>query len=351
MFMLDPTMKRDARSLSHETLEEMRRMAVKCVLEGETQRSVAKRFGVTYQIVGKWMSMYRKYGSDGLASSKSPGPARALSDRQIAKLLKTIIGKNPRQLNFGPALWTLPLVAQLIERLFGIVLHASTVGRLLHAMGLTPQRPTRRAFQRDAEEIARWMTNDFPRIAEEVRRKQAVLLFLDETGVHEDHAIGTTWAPRGATPVVEVSGSRRRVNVISAISPRGRIWFRCYYGTLNASRYVEFLKDLSASISKPIVLVHDRHPAHTAASTRRYLKDCGRKLVAHELPAYAPELNPDEHVWSLLKGAFRTRPLSRDEDLTERVTASMQRLSTDPIAVTKFFDHPAVKYVKEALDD
>jgi len=342
--------KRDARSLDHATLEEMRRLGVSRVLRGETQVDVARSLGVNVHAVSKWMRRYREEGEAGLASSKAKGRERTLKEAQVRRLERIIVGKNPRQMNFGPALWTLGLVGQLIERLFGVVHHKSTVGRLLNDLGITPQKPTRRAFQRDDSECMQWMTKDFPRIVREAKRRQATLLFSDETGIQEDQAVGTTWGKRGETPVVRVTGTRRRVNVISAISPRGRLWFRCYRGTLTAQRFVAFLADLLADTSKPIDLIIDRHPAHVAALTRRFIHANRSRLRVHYLPGYAPDLNPDEHVWSYVKALFRADPLERDEDITEVVDASMRLLRDDRAKVKSFFQHPAVQYVQAALN-
>jgi transposase len=340
---------RDARSLDHATLEEMRRLAVKRVLAGESQVSVAASLEVDKHTVSKWMRRFRSDGESGLASRKASGRPRTLSEKQQEHLRRIIVGKNPRQLNFGPALWTLNLVGALIEQLFGVVHHASTVSRLLHALGLTPQKPIRRAFQRDEEECRRWMTIAFPEIVREAKRMQATLLFEDETGIHENAPVGRTWGPRGETPVVAVKGSRRRVNVISAVSPRGRLWFRCYSGNLTAVLFVEFLQALLGDTKKRLVLILDSHPAHVAAYTRRFIHENRRRLQVHFLPGYAPDLNPDEHVWSYIKGAFRGDPLEQDEKLEVAVTDAMEKLRSTPKIVKSFFDHPGVRYVKTAL--
>jgi transposase len=272
-----------------------------------------------------------------------------LSDTQVKVLHRIIIGKNPNQLNFGSVLWTLPVIAQLIEVRFGVVLHATTVARILHRLGLTPQRPVRRAFQRDERECVEWMINTFPSIVREAQRKQAVLLFLDEAGVHEDHPVGTTWGAQGQTPIVRVTDTRRRINVISAISPRGRLWFRCFHGKLNALLYIEFLKGLLHDISKRLVVIHDRHPAHMAAATRRFIAANKARLSVHELPAYAPDLNPDEHVWGYVKGAFRRHPIEADESLDQAVESLMHEIKRRPTFVRTFFEHPETEYVRKAL--
>ncbi len=347
--MMNPMPNRDARSLDHTTLEEMRRLGVKRVLGGESQVAVAASLEVDKHTVSKWMRRFRSEGEGGLASRKATGRPRTLTEKQRQRLRRIIIGQNPRQLNFGPALWTLNLVGALVERLFGVVHHASTISRLLHALGLTPQKPIRRAFQRDEEECRRWMTIAFPEIVREAKRMQATLLFEDETGVHENAPVGRTWGNRGDTPVVSVTGSRRKVNVISAVSPRGRLWFRCYSGNLTAVLFVEFLEALLGDTRKRLVIILDSHPAHVAAYTRRFIHQNRRRLRVHFLPGYAPDLNPDEHVWSYVKGTFRGDPLRRDEKLEDAVSEQMETLRSTPALVKSFFDHPAVQYVKAAL--
>lgn len=347
--MRSVTERRDARSLDHATLEEMRRLAVSQVLAGAGHAEVARSLQVHRCTVAKWMMSYRDEGETGLESSKATGRKPTLTARQTERLKRVILGKNPQQLNFGPALWTLPLVSQLIEKLFGVVLHKTTVGRILMHLGLTPQKPVRRAFKRDDEECLRWMQRDFPRIVREARKRQATLLFEDEAGVHEDGPLGTTWGSKGTTPVAHVTGTRRRTNVISALSPRGRLWFRSYRGRLNAPSFIAFLKALLHDFRKPIDLILDRHPAHVAGSVRRFVHQNRRRLRLHFLPGYAPDLNPDEHVWGYLKGMFRRDPVHLDQDFGKVVTGKMRRIQCDHALVRSFFENPEAKYVKEAL--
>ncbi len=294
--------------------------------------------------MGEGVSNARRCGA-----GSAQGPQPKLSARQQERLRRIIVEKDPRQLQFAYALWTLPIVSQLITRLFGEVLHETTVSRMLHRMGLTPQRPARRAFQRDDEECRRWAHEEFPAIVRQMKRRQSTLLFADETGVHEDGPVDLTWALRGQRPVVRVTGQRRRVNVISAISPRGRLWFRCLEGTLNAQRFVAFLKALLRDVRGAIDLVMDRHPAHVAAATRRFIEEHRSRLRVHFLPGYAPDMNPDEHVWAHLKSMFRKEPILADEVLDEAVNDSMEQIRSSRALVRRFFDHPAVAYVKNAL--
>jgi transposase len=346
--------KDDLRKLAGKTgaerraaLAEIRRRAVRLVIKkGRRPSAVARLFDVTPQTMSKWLADYRAKGEKGLMPRKVPGRPRELTDKELARLKRTIVGKNPNQLNFGVLLWSLPIIVALIKQMFDKELHATTVARYLDRLGLTPQSPRRRSYRRDEREIRRWMAEEFPRIASDARRKQAVLLFLDEAGVHENGPVGTTWGARGKRPIVEASGNRSKVNVISAVSPSGRLWFRCYKGNLDSATFIEFLRALLHDFKGQIVLVIDSHPAHVSEETMEFLESRMDRLQAELLPAYAPELNPDEHVWGILKGMFRNHPLLKGERLDDAVREAMVHLKGQRALLRALFGHPDLAYTK-----
>jgi hypothetical protein len=118
------------------------------------------------------------------------------------------------------------------------------VGQLLRRLGLSPQRPLYRAYQQNPEAVRQWKEDRYPEIREQARQEGAEIYFGDESGVRTDHHAGTTWAPVGQTPVVEVTGERKSVNMISAVSPGGALHFDVFFGTCDATVFVEFLKKL-----------------------------------------------------------------------------------------------------------
>jgi len=148
-----------------------------------------------------------------------------LTDQQTNQLLRWIIGRDPRQFQFDFALWTRKIVGDLIRRKFDVELTPQGIGKLLHRIGLSPQRPTYRAYQQDLDAVRRWREEEFPAIRVQAREEGAEVYFGDEAGIRTDHHAGTTWAPVGQTPVVEVTGERSSVNMISAVSPSGALMF------------------------------------------------------------------------------------------------------------------------------
>ena len=166
------------------------------------------------------------------------------------------------QYGFDFGLWSRRIVQTLIGERFGVELSVTAVGRLLAELEITPQKPLRRAYERDPKAIAKWMEEDYPRLRARARRRGAKIFFLDEAGIRSDSVLGRTWAPKGQTPEVETSGRRQSVNAISAVNARGEFWFKVYTQRLNKERFLHFLKAFMRGRRIPVFLVIDGHPAH-----------------------------------------------------------------------------------------
>ena len=219
------------------------------------------------------------------------------------------------------------------------------MGRLLAELEITPQKPLRRAYERDPVAIAKWMEEDYPRIRTRARRRGAKIFFLDEAGVRSDAVLGRTWAPKGQTPEVSTSGRRQSVNAISAVNARGEFWYKVFTGGLNKERFVAFLKSFMRGRKHPVMMIVDGHPAHRARIVRDYVQSLKGKLEIYFLPGYAPELNPDEFVWNhLKKQGVSKKPLRHGESLRARVHADLEKIKRAPRLVRSFFRAPSVAY-------
>ena len=184
----------------------------------------------------------------------------------------------------------------LIDRQFGIKLSKASVSRLLRQLGLSPQKPLWRAYQQDPVSVRKWLDQDYPAIREEARKVNAQIFFGDEAGVRSDHHSGTTWAPIGQTPIVKATGARFGINIISAVSARGKMRFMTVKETVKADIFIEFLKRLIYNQEQPIFLILDSHPVHHATKVKEFESSTNGKLRLFYLPSYSPELNPDEQV-------------------------------------------------------
>jgi transposase len=291
----------DGRTLSHETSETIRRMAVKRVLEGETPSAVMKSYGLCRTTIYPWLRAHKKRGETALQSRPSTGRPPMLSERQQLQVRRLICGKDPRQYGFDFGLWTRRIIADLVEEKFDHKLSVTAVGRLLAALEITPQKPLRRAYERDPVAIAKWKEKDYPKLKARAKRLGADIFFIDEAGVRSDAALQRTWGAKGETPIVATSGQRQKVNAISAVNASGAFWYDVYTGRFNAELFIIKLKAFMRHRRRPVFLVLDGHPAHRAKIVAAYVQSLEGRLELHFLPGYAPDLNPDEFVWNHLR--------------------------------------------------
>src|ERR1700693_3980952 len=157
-------MRIDGRTLSHEASETIRRLAVQRVKDGERPSAVIKGFGFCRTTIYKWLETHRRGGKEALRARKHPGPVPKLSPAQKLKVRKWINGRDPRQYGFDFGLWTRQIVADLVEEQFCVAMGVPAVGRLLAELDITPQKPLRRAYERDPVAIEQWTQRVFPRL-------------------------------------------------------------------------------------------------------------------------------------------------------------------------------------------
>jgi transposase len=129
--------------------------------KGWSQRQIAEALGVSEGAVSQWMARARNVGPEALRRRPPPGAPRRLSPEQLARLPE-LLHRGPPAYGFRGELWTRSRVAALIRLECGISYHPRHVGRLLKEIGWSPQKPARRARQRDEAAIARWREDTWP---------------------------------------------------------------------------------------------------------------------------------------------------------------------------------------------
>ena len=341
-------MKLDGRTLSHDALETIRRMAVTRVDEGESPREVIDSYGFCRTSIYRWLRAAERNGMDALQASRHPGPEPKLTQRQMEQVRRWLNGKDPRQYGFDFGLWTRRIVAELVEKKFAITLGVTAVGRMLAQLDITPQKPLRRAYERDPVAIERWKREQYPALRKRAKQRGAKIFFLDEAGVRSDCVLGRTWAPRGKTPEVATSGQRQSVNAISAVNARGEFWYAVYTQRLNATAFTGFLDQFLKRRRTPVMMVVDGHPSHRARLVADFVQRSKGRLELHFLPGYAPDLNPDEFVWNHLKRqGVSKKPLRKNESLRARVEFDLAAIQARPRLVRSFFCAPTVAYTAD----
>jgi transposase len=216
-------MKRDGRTLAHNVLQEMRLLAAQRMREGESPAAVAASFGMHRSWAYKCRAACtgRGKGLSALRSTKGTGRPRSLTPTQERQVFRWVNGKNPLQYGFDFGLWTRQIVRELVGQRFGVTLSLASIGALLARLGLTPQKPLQRAYQREPEAIERWVSKTYPAIAKQAKRGKAEIFFWDESGFRADAVHGKTWGKKGQTPVVQRPGQRQSISAASAVNSKG----------------------------------------------------------------------------------------------------------------------------------
>src|SRR3954454_5241603 len=343
----------DGRKLDHHTLEVLRLRAVDQVARGVPAAEVGAGLtavGIHPKTIYTWLAKARAGGRQALLSRSAPGPRRKLSDTQLRELADLIITTDPRDHGFPVALWPREIVRQLIAARFGVELTVASVGRTLHDLGFSAQRPLYRAEQADPAAVATWKQIEYPKIAAEATAAGGTVYFVDEAGVRSDYHAGTTWAPVAQTPAVRSTGARFGLNLISAISARGALRFSVLAGTLTGARFIGFLQRLIPDAQRagagPVFVIVDGHPVHRATAVDRFVASTHGALRLYRLPGYSPQLNPDEWVWKNVKhdGVAPAAPKG-PEQMKAVITARLRRLQRLPHIVRGFFGDPELAYI------
>lgn len=337
----------DARKLKAEALQLLRRQTVKAVRVGMSQVEAARIFGASPRAVNKWMAIDRAGGLRALKLKRRGrriGSGR-LSGKRAERIRALVVGKLPDQLKLPFYLWTRGAVARLIAREYGIKVSPVTVGRYLAAWGLSPQKPARRAYERNDAAIERWLKQDYPAIAGQAKREKAVIYWGDEMGLRSDHVTGTSYAPVGHTPVIRATGQRFGCNMISAITNKGALAFMVFQGGFTAPTFVEFMQRLLKQLNGRIYLIVDGHPVHRARSATAFVSQNAKRLRLIRLPGYCPELNPDELLNQDVKtnGLGKSRPTNRTE-LLATVRSHLHRRQKQPQIIRNLFREKHVRY-------
>jgi transposase len=338
----------DARTLSPQTQEQLRKQAIRLKKNGESFVGIAELLGVHRNTVSGWWRRYEAQGAKALNARKrgrSEGDQRTLGPAQEAELQRIICDKTPDQFKLTFALWTRQAVQELIKVRWGIAMPIRTVGEYLKRWGFTPQKPLKRAYEQRPVEVQRWLDEQYPAIEARAKREGSEIHWGDETGLRSDSQHGRSYAPKGKTPAIRLSAKRVSLNMISSVTNQGKVRFMLFKDGMTAQLLIKFMTRLIRDADRKVFLILDNLRVHHARKVKAWLETRTDEIEVFYLPAYSPELNPDEYLNCDLKAGVHGKPPARNrEDLIKRVISHMRKLQELPTRVASYFKHPKIAY-------
>jgi transposase len=337
---------RDTRCLSPDAQEDLRFRVVRAIRAGMKKSVAARTFGVSRTSIDRWLAVV---GLGNITSLKSKPRGRPkgtrLAPHEAATTVRLVTDRCPDQLKLPFALWTREAVQRLLAERFGLKVSVWTVGRYLAKWGLTPQKPLRRAYERDPVAVQRWLDAEYPAIEQQAKAEKAEIHWGDQMGLRSDHQTGTSYGRRGRTPVIPGTGQRFRCNLMSTLTNRGELSFMVFKENFNGAVFIRFVRRLLRLRRRKVLLIVDRHPVHLSAEVKRWLARRADRLAVFFLPGYSPDLNPDEFLNQDVKSNAlgRQRPATRAE-MIDGVRSYLRSTQRQPTIVKSYFHAESVRY-------
>jgi transposase len=340
-------MERDRRSLSPQEQATLRIRAIQAIQGGMRPKKAAETFRVSRQTILNWRQKFLQGGWDALSEDLRgrPKTGGVLKEWQAANICKVIQDRTPDQLRMPFILWTADAVRELIERKYSIRLSTRTIQRYLKTWGFTPQKPVRRAYEKDPEAVEKWLRTDYPRLVQRAKIEKSAIYWGDEMGLRSDHQAGRFYSPKGKTPVRDGTGKRFQANMVSIISNRGDLAFMVFLERFTTEVFIRFLGRVIRHVKRKVILIIDGHRVHKSKKLQNWLDQHPAQIEIVFLPAYSPELNPDEMLNQDVKAnaVGKRKPRNRKE-LVDDMRSFLHRRQMMPQVVSRYFHEENVRY-------
>ena len=330
--------KSDGRKIPRDALEHLRFQAIKLWKKGKDIKEISEFFGVTLDAVYKWIKKYKQKGKESLRMKKARGAELKLN-KDDRKEIFSWLKKSAMEFGFETSLWDCKRIRRMIKEELKKEIAFSNLWESLRRWNLTPQKPEKVALERSQRKVNKWIREVWPEIDKHRRRWQAMLYFQDESSVSLVPVLGKTWAKKGETPKIKVTGNRGSIAVSSAISPAGRMVFRIEKGSVTSKTFIDFLKQIIRNHKwRKIIVIIDNSPTHTAKAVKEFIEQNKNKIAIYYLPTYSPDLNPDEDVWRYLKNVkLKAHQARNKEEFKPLVLSKMQSIQRKPNVIKSFF--------------
>lgn len=345
---MNKELKTNAKHLSQDEQYQIRKSIVRLLKAGKTGKEIAELLDVSEGHVSGVKKAYNEGGIEAIkpkTRGRRVGDKRTLTPEQEKEIQRIIVDKTPEQLRFKECMWTRSNIRDLIKQKYRIEMPLSTLGYYLERWGFSVQRPTKRAYKQDEEQVKSWVEMEFPGITERAKAENAEIFFGDECGIQNTANYLRGYAPIGKTPVVQTEAKKMKINMLSAISNRGKLRFMLYKDNMNADKLIDFMRRLVYDSIKKVFLILDNLRVHHAKKVTAWLEKHKEEIEVFYLPPYAPEYNPDELLNSDIKRGIGKRSSPRSEkELEHNVRSHLKGVQLRPDKIKGFFGSKTTAY-------
>ena len=174
--------------------------------------------------------------------------------------------------------------------------------------------------------------------SKKARRLGATIAFVDEVGFSFLSKTGTTWAPKGQTPVLRRVSQRRALSTVVALTTTGKLLKRHFRHAVRGVDVLAALRHFRRHLPGPLIIVWDRLSAHRDRQVQQFIA-ADADLFVEWLPPYAPDLNPEERCHGNVKQHLRNTTPANVEELQQQVDRGFARLRQRPDLLQSFFHH------------
>ena len=325
-----------------------KKAGMRMLKKGLKIQQIAEVLEVSRQTVYNWRDALKE--SDGKISlaqkrGRIEGEQRSLTYEQECRVQVSITDYDPEQLKFPFALWTRKAIQQLIKELYGIEMPLRTISGYLSRWGFTPQRPQKRAYERKDPEVQKWLKETYPEIKNKAKNEGGEIHWADETHIQSMPNNLRGFAPKGKTPTLKHTAKKLKINMISSITNRGVVRFMTYRDSMNASKFIKFLKRLVQASERKVFLIVDNLRVHHSRKVKEWLEEVEDQIELYYLPAYCPDLNPDEYLNCDLKRNVHGHNVAKNQsDLESNTMSFMRKLQKNPSRGAAYFKHQKIAY-------
>jgi len=337
-----------AKHLGQEEQYQLRKNIVYMLKKGMAASKVAEALDVSRTLVYTSRKAYNEKGIEGIKPGKRGrrvGEKRILTPQQEREVQGIIVDRHPEQMKLNGCMWTRENIRELIARKYKLEMGLSTLGYYLSRWGFSVQRPAKRARKQDEARVQSWMNEEYPAIQARAKEEIAEIYWGDETGVQNTCNYAKGYAPIGKTPTMEVESRKLKVNMLSAMTNRGKLRFLLYRDNMNSDKLIDFMRRLVKDTPKKVFLILDNLRVHHSKKVIEWLDRHKDQIEVFYLPPYAPEYNPTELCNSHLKRGIGNRPVPKSaNDIESNIRSHMKRVQLNSKLICSFFQAKTTRY-------